>query len=94
MFRLNEVRPRKLACGDECEYLCVDNVPETPREIRAALNTKILHGRFIEDGTWHHVMDWAHAHGHDELANLFRSTGRSTPIDVGPDDDGDYDDDE
>jgi hypothetical protein len=71
------------------------NVPETPREIRTALNAKILHGRYIEDGTWHHVMDWAHAHGHDEVANLFRSTGRSTPISVGRDDgDGDYNDDE
>jgi hypothetical protein len=71
------------------------NVPETPREIRTALNAKILHGRYIEDGTWHHVMDWAHAHGHDEVANLFRSTGRSTPISAGRDDgDDDYNDDE
>jgi hypothetical protein len=69
------LRPRNLRRGRPLTY----NIPEAPREVSAALRNKILHGKYVENGTWQHVQDWLRAHGQDELANLFRHSGPSTP---------------
>jgi hypothetical protein len=69
------LRPRNLRRGRPLTY----DIPEAPGEVRAALRNKILHGKYVESGTWQHVQDWLRAHGQDELANLFRHSGPSTP---------------
>jgi hypothetical protein len=69
-------RPRTLRRGRAFHY----DIPEAPREVREALREKIIHERFVEDGTWQHVQDWLRANSQEELANLFRSSGRSTPL--------------
>jgi hypothetical protein len=56
------------------------NISETPSDIRAALREKIIHERYVEDGTWQHVQDWLRARDQEELADLFRASGRSSPI--------------
>ena len=68
-------RPVNLRRGRALAY----NIPEAPRQVKAALRDKILHQRFVENGTWQHVQDWLRAHGQDELADLFRHSGPSTP---------------
>jgi hypothetical protein len=68
-------RPRDLRRGRSLNY----DIPEGPRDVRAALQDKIMHERYVENGTWQHVQDWLRAHGQDELADLFRHSGPSTP---------------
>jgi hypothetical protein len=68
-------RPRDLRRGRSLNY----DIPESPRDVRAALQDKIMHERYVENGTWQHVQDWLRAHGQDELADLFRHSGPSTP---------------
>jgi hypothetical protein len=69
------LRPRNLRRGRPLTY----DIPEASREVSAALRNKILHGKYVENGTWQHIQDWLRAHGQDELANLFRHSGPSTP---------------
>jgi hypothetical protein len=69
------LRPRNLRRGRPLTY----DIPEAPLEVSAALRNKILHGKYVENGTRQHVQDWLRAHGQDELANLFRHSGPSTP---------------
>jgi hypothetical protein len=69
------LRPRNLRRGRPLSY----DIPEAPREVSAALRNKILRGKYVENGTWQHVQDWLRAHGQDELADLFRHSGPSTP---------------
>ena|SRR5271166_1122618 len=68
-------RPANLRRGRALAY----SIPEAPRQVKAALRDKIIHQRFVENGTWQHVQDWLRAHGQDELADLFRHSGPSTP---------------
>ena len=68
-------RPVNLRRGRALAY----SIPEAPRQVKAALRDKIIHQRFVENGTWQHVQDWLRAHGQDELADLFRHSGPSTP---------------
>lgn len=68
-------RPVSLRRGRPPAY----SIPEAPRQVKAALRDKIIHQRFVENGTWQHVQDWLRAHGQDELADLFRHSGPSTP---------------
>ncbi len=68
-------RPVNLRRGRPLAY----SIPEAPRQVKAALRDKIIHQRFVENGTWQHVQDWLRAHGQDELADLFRHSGPSTP---------------
>jgi hypothetical protein len=68
-------RPVSLRRGRALAY----SIPEAPRQVKAALRDKIIHQRVVENGTWQHVQDWLRAHGQDELADLFRHSGPSTP---------------
>ncbi len=68
-------RPRNLRRGRSLNY----HIPEAPRDVKAALRDKVLHEKYVENGTWQHVQDWLRAHGQDELADLFRHSGPSTP---------------
>jgi hypothetical protein len=68
-------RPVNLRRGRALAY----SIPEAPQQVKAALRDKIIHQRFVENGTWQHVQDWLRAHGQDELADLFRHSGPSTP---------------
>jgi hypothetical protein len=52
-------RPGNLLRGRPLAY----DIPEAPREVSAALRNKILHGKYVENGTWQHVQDWLRAHG-------------------------------
>ncbi len=56
------------------------DISMTRNGVRATLEEKIVHEGYIEDGTWHGVMDWLRAKNQEELAGLFRSSGRSTPL--------------
>ena len=52
------------------------DISEDRRGVRAALREKIIREGYVEDGTWHGIMDWLRANDQEELANLFRSSGR------------------
>lgn len=68
-------RPISLRRGRALSY----TIPEAPQQVKAALRDRIIRQRFVENGTWQHVQDWLRAHGQDELADLFRHSGPSTP---------------
>jgi hypothetical protein len=68
-------RPANMRQGRALAY----SIPEAPQQVKAALRDKIIRQRFVESGTWQHVQDWLRAHGQDELADLFRHSGPSTP---------------
>jgi hypothetical protein len=75
-FSSRAVRPSSARRHGPLRY----DISESRRGVRAALREKIIHEGYVEDGTWHGVMDWLRANDQEELANLFRSSGRSTPI--------------
>jgi hypothetical protein len=60
------------------------DISQTRGDVRAALTEKIMGGpdAYIEDGVWHGVMDWLRANNQEELEGLFRTSGRSTPLEV------------
>jgi hypothetical protein len=43
------------------------------------LRRKIVNGEYIEPAQWHETMDWLRAHKQEELLELFRTRGVSTP---------------
>lgn len=54
-----------------------------PKAVKEILRRKIVDGEYIEDGKWHMTMDWLRAHNREELLELFRTRGASTPGEIG-----------
>ena len=48
-------------------------------EVIDTLTRKIVHKQYIEEGKWHETIDWLRAHNQEELVDLFRNSGKSTP---------------
>lgn len=59
-------------------------------KMRAVLRQKIIDKKYVDDGEWHQASDWLRAHSQDELLNLFRTRGASTPSEAGIVVDGDF----
>lgn len=52
---------------------------ESPAAVKELLRRKIVNGEYIEPAQWHETMDWLRAHKQEELLELFRTRGVSTP---------------